>query len=249
MSATATTEGLGTPARTLGDVVGSALINERAPGWVRDLILVLGGTVLLVLGAWVSFTIPALQLGQLYMPLNEYVPLTLQTFGVLFTGAVLGSLRGAAATGLYLLIGVMGYPVFAMGSDGIYRSGLDTIVSIDGGSVVLGTTGGYLLGFLVAAAVVGALAERGWDRRLGSSVGAMVIGSLIIYACGVTWLAVAADLGVTDALAFGLWPFLPGDILKLLVAAGLLPLGWRLASGRASSARAPSRPGGSPGSA
>jgi biotin transport system substrate-specific component len=241
MTVTPLAEGLATPARTLGDVIGAALVRGRAPAWVRDAVLVLGGTALLVLGAWVSFTVPAIQLGQLYVPVNEHVPLTLQTFGVLFTGAVLGAGRAVVATSLYLLIGIVGFPVFAAGSDGVHRSGLDTIIGLDGGTVVLGATGGYLVGFLVAAAVVGALAERGWDRRVGSSIAAMVIGSLIVYACGVTWLALAASLSVADALVFGLWPFLPGDIVKLLVAAGLLPLGWRLASGRASA-----RPGGSP---
>ena len=244
MSAIGVADGLTTPARTLGDVLGAAIVSERAPAWTRDAVLVLGGTLLLIVGAWVSFTVPAVQLGQLYVPVNEYVPLTLQTFGVLFTGAVLGSRRAAAATGLYLLIGIVGVPVFAADASGVHRAGLAPLISTDGGTIVLGATGGYLLGFLVAATVVGALAERGWDRRLGSSVGAMLIGSAIVYGIGVTWLAMAANLGVSDALTFGLWPFLPGDVIKLLVAAGLLPLGWRLARGRASS-----HVEGSPGSA
>jgi biotin transport system substrate-specific component len=234
MSASGLADGLPTPARTLGDVLASALVNDRAPAWARDAALVAGGVLLLTLGAWVSFTVPAIQLGQLYVPVNAYVPLTLQTFGVLFTGAVLGSRRGAAAAGLYLLIGIVGIPVFAADADGVHRSGLATIVGLDGGAIVLGATGGYLLGFLVAAAAVGALAERGWDRHLGSSIGAMLIGSAIVYVLGVGWLAVAAGLSLADALTFGLWPFLPGDVVKLLVAAGLLPLGWRLAARRAS---------------
>jgi biotin transport system substrate-specific component len=234
MDATGLADASLSPGRTLGDVLASALAGERAPAWIRDTALILGGVLLLTLGAWVSFTIPAVQLGQLYVPVNEYVPLTLQTFGVLFTGAVLGSRRGAAAAGLYLLVGIVGIPVFAADADGVHRSGLGTIVSLDGGAIVLGATGGYLLGFLVAAAVVGALAERGWDRRLGSSIGAMLVGSATIYLLGVAWLAAAADLDAADAMAFGLWPFLPGDIVKLLVAAGLLPLGWRMAARRAS---------------
>ena len=236
----------GTVAAHRSPTLGDALFPARvaAPAWARDLLLIAGGVVLLIVSAYVSFTVPAIQLGQVYVPVNEYVPLTLQTFGVLFTGAVLGARRAIAATGLYLLIGIVGLPVFAADADGVHRSGLATIIGLDGGTIVLGATGGYLVGFVVAAAVVGALAERGWDRRLGSSVGAMVIGSAIIYTLGVAWLALAANLGVADALAFGLWPFLPGDILKLLVAAGLLPLGWRLAGGRASRP-----PGGSAGSA
>jgi biotin transport system substrate-specific component len=108
--------------------------------------------------------------------------------------------------------------------------------------VVLGSTGGYLIGFLVASALVGGLAQRGWDRRLGGSLGAMLLGTLVIYAIGLVWLALALDRGLLDVLPFGLFPFLPGDGLKLLLAAGVLPLGWRLAGHRASGSR-----GGSPG--
>jgi biotin transport system substrate-specific component len=224
------------PARqmTLAEALLPQALAERAPAWVRDLSLVLMGTALLVLGAYVTVTVPAVQLGGLYVPVNEYVPLTLQTFGVLFTGALLGSRRGLSATGLYLLLGIVGLPVFAAGADGIHRAGLDTIVGVDGGRIVLGATGGYLLGFLLASAVVGGLAERGWDRRPLRSLAAMVIGTAIVYACGVAWLALAASLSLSDALLFGLWPFLPGDVLKLVAAAALLPVGWRLVARRAS---------------
>jgi biotin transport system substrate-specific component len=215
-----------------------AAIGERAPAWVRDALLVLAGTGLIVLGAYVSFTVPAVQLGQLFVPVNEYVPLTLQTFGVLFASALLGAWRGVSATGLYLLLGIVGFPVFAADPEtGIHPTGIARIATITDGQLVMGSTGGYLLGFLVASVVVGGLAERGWDRRLGRSLAAMVIGTAIIYVCGVTWLAIAVDLSVSDALTFGLWPFVPADVVKLLAAAGLLPLGWRLASGRASEHR------------
>lgn len=221
----------------MADLLIPAALAERAPAWARDTALVLAGTALLILGAYVSFTVPAIQLGQLFVPVNEYVPLTLQTFGVIFTGALLGARRGLSATGLYLLIGIVGIPVFAAGADGVHRSGLGTIVGVADGRLMLGATGGYLLGFLVASAAVGGLAERGWDRRIGRSIVAMCIGTAIVYLCGVIWLALAADLTAADALTFGLWPFLPGDVLKLLVAAGLLPLGWRLLSRRASDHR------------
>jgi len=226
------------PARrpTLADALVPAALTERAPAWARDAALVLAGTALLILGAYVTFTVPAIQLGGLYVPVNEYVPLTLQTFGVLFTGALLGSRRGLSATGLYLLLGLVGMPVFAAGADGVHRSGLETIAALDGGRIVLGATGGYLVGFLVASAVVGRLAERGWDRRPGRSLAAMAIGMATIYVSGVAWLAIAASLSLSDALAFGLWPFLPGDLVKLLAGAALLPLGWRLLSSRASDA-------------
>ncbi len=219
---------------TLGDFLLPATFAARAPVWIRDVVLVAAGTALLILGGYISFTVPAIQLGQIFVPINEYVPLTLQTFGVLFIGALLGVRRGISATGLYLLIGIVGFPVFSADAQGVHRSGLETFAAFDGGRLVMGTTGGYLLGFLVASGIVGGLAERGWDRRIGGSLGAMIIGSLVIYAFGVTWLAVAASLDVSQALSFGLWPFLPGDVLKLLVAAGALPLGWRLVNRRAS---------------
>ncbi|CAN5721024.1 hypothetical protein BH23CHL8_BH23CHL8_26100 [soil metagenome] len=250
--------GASAPARglTLADHLIPDRLRERATALQRDVLMVLAGTGLLIAGAYASFTVPALQLGTLYVPVNPYVPLTLQTFAVLFTGALLGSGRGVSATGLYLLIGIVGFPVFSADAAGVHRSGLGTFASLDEGRLVLGSTGGYLVGFLVASFTVGRLAEKGWDRRLRGSLAAMVIGSLVIYAVGLAWLAVAhpwpasLDDGFGGALpatlTFGLYPFLPGDFAKLLVAAGLLPLGWRLISRRASE---PERSGGPPGRA
>ena len=226
---------------TLGDFLLPATLSERAPAWARDVALVAAGTILLILGAYASFTVPSVQLGQVFVPINEYVPLTLQTFSVLFTGALLGARRGVSSTGLYLFIGIVGFPVFSADANGVHRSGMETIAAFEGGRFILGSTGGYLVRFLAPSALVGGLAQRGWDRRIGGSIAAMLIGSIIIYTFGVTWLALAADLAMRDALTFGLWPFLPGDVLKLLIAAGLLPLGWRLVNRRASD-----RSGGAP---
>jgi biotin transport system substrate-specific component len=214
---------------TLGDHLIPASVAARVPDRVRDIALVAVGVILLILGAWIAVDLPAVSLGRLYVPENPYVPITLQTFGVLFTSAALGARRGVSATGIYLLIGAVGLPVFSFG-----RSGPEMFMSVEAGRVVLGTTGGYLVGFLVASALVGALAERGWDRRLGRSLGAMVLGTIVIWAFGLVWLALALDRAVVDVLPFGLYPFLPGDVLKLLLAAGALPLGWRLAGRRAS---------------
>lgn len=141
------------------------------------------------------------------------VPITGQTFGVLLLGAAYGVGLGAATMGAYLLAGGLGLAVFTD-----WGAGWATFA---------GPTGGYLIGFLVAAALVGWLAQRGWDRRPASAALAMLIGNLVIYAFGLAWLAtLAPDLGTT--LQWGLWPFLPGDAIKVLAAAAVLPAAWRL---------------------
>ena len=165
----------------------------------------------------------------------RFVPITGQTLGVLLVAATLGWPRGVAAVALYLAEGAAGLPVFAEG-----RSGFAYLLLRD----PLHVTGGYLWGFLLAAAVVGALAERGWDRRLGSALGAMFLGNAAIYLVGLPWLAVSLGIPVVDAAAspcdlatasgcdaleLGLYPFVIGDTIKLLLAAVSLPAAWRLA--------------------
>lgn len=155
-------------------------------------------------------------LAQLYirLPFNP-VPITGQTLAVLLVGAGLGSVRGGASLLLYLGWIAIGLPFAAEG---------------DGGSALLGAasaTGGYLWGFVIAAAVVGWLAERGWDRRLSSAIGAMLLGEIIIFGFGVPWLASALHISGEDALGLGLYPFVLGDLLKLLIAAAALPAAWR----------------------
>ncbi|HUS92950.1 MAG TPA: biotin transporter BioY [Phycisphaerae bacterium] len=140
------------------------------------------------------------------------VPITGQTLAVLLIGALLGPLRGAAAVGLYLLEGSAGLPVFAGGGAGAGH--------------LLGPSGGYLAGFLPAAALTGFLAARGWDRRFGTTVAAMLLGTLTIYVPGVLWLA--GFVGLPAAARGGMVVFLPGDAIKVLLAAFLLPAGWKL---------------------
>lgn len=217
---------------TLGDFLVPIRFDEWASARQRDILLVIAGALLILAGAYISIPIPAIAIGELYIPDNPYVPLTLQTFGVLFTGALLGARRGLAASFLYLALGAVGLPVFAAGSDGVHAAGMDTIASMQDGRLVLGVTGGYLVAFILAGAFVGRLAELGWDRKLVGSTLAMLFGTVVIYVIGVPWLAVAANLTVDQALHYGLFPFLPGDILKLVVAAGILPIGWRLVSRR-----------------
>jgi biotin transport system substrate-specific component len=204
---------------TLGDFLVPIRFGERITSRYRDLLMMTVGALLIFLGARVSF----------YLPGYPDVPVTLQTFSVLFGGALLGFKRGIGSVALYLLIGAIGLPVFAYSAQTqSYASGLDTIVSFSGGSLVLGATGGYLVGFLFASAVVGRLAELGWDRKIGGAIGAMLIGNGVIYLIGVPWLAAALHQSLNWAVQNGLIPFIPGDLVKLLIAAGLLPVGWWL---------------------
>jgi biotin transport system substrate-specific component len=217
---------------TLGDFLVPIRLGERAAIWQRNLVMVLVGTALMIVGAYVSFDVPALAIGDIYVPANPYVPVSLQTLSALLVGATLGARRGFASTGLYLLLGCVGLPVFALNAEGTHASSVAQIATVENGQLVLGTTGGYLIGFVIAATLVGRLAELGWDRKLRGSITAMVIGNVVIFTIGVTWLAIAASLSVSDALLYGLWPFLPGEVVKLIVAAGLLPIGWRLVARR-----------------
>ncbi len=155
------------------------------------------------------------------------VPITGQTFGVLVVGMVLGWRLGAASLLLYMAEGTMGLPVFAKFAAGP--------------GVIAGPTGGYIVGFVLAAAIVGYLAQRGWDRNVGLTALAMLIGNIAIYLPGLPWLALwyagpgvqyieaaGAATALGAALAKGLMPFLIGDALKLALAAMLFPVAWRL---------------------
>jgi biotin transport system substrate-specific component len=172
-----------------------------------DAVLVILGSLLMALVAQLSIKLP-------FTP----VPVTGQTLGVLLIGGALGSVRGALSMLLYLVWGAVGLPFFAEGRSGIELLALSS------------ATGGYLWGFVVAGYVVGLLAERKWDRGIGSSLGAMLVGEVIIFVFGVTWLSQALELSLQDALEAGLYPFVVGDVLKLAIAAGVLPAAWRAVS-------------------
>jgi len=150
------------------------------------------------------------------------VPITGQTLGVLLVGGALGAWRGGAALLLYLAEGAAGAPFFAQHHHGV------SVLAASSAS------GGYLWGFAVAALVVGYLANRGWDRSLGSSIGAMLIGEVIIYSFGVPWLAAALHVGSNKAYEYGLYPFIIGDAIKLGLAAAILPTAWRFVKNRES---------------
>ncbi|WP_197677170.1 biotin transporter BioY [Friedmanniella luteola] len=175
------------------------------PGGVaRSIALVVGGA------AFVGLT------AQVFVPLPfSPVPLSLQTFSVLLVGAVLGSRRGVASMALYLLAGVAGVPWFAQHQSGWAFASF-----------------GYVVGFVIAAYLVGRLAERGADRTVPSSVGLMVLGNLAIYAVGVPGLVLITGMSLEKALLVGVVPFLVGDALKIALAAGLLPAAWKLVGQR-----------------
>lgn len=179
----------------------------RSSTLVRDVILVLAGTGLVSVLAQVA--IP-------WFP----VPFTGQTLAVLLVGGLLGALRGALSLAVYFAIGALGAPIFSEQSGGW--------------DVIMGATGGYIIGFIVAAAVVGWLCERGADRRVVPMMGVLLLGNVIIYAVGVPWLAnwtpPGADVafGWSQAYEFGVQPFILGDLLKLAIVAAILPAGWAL---------------------
>ena len=171
-------------------------------GLWRDVAFVTGGALLVALCSRIE------------VPLRP-VPITAQTFGVLLVGALIGSGRGVLSMFTYLTLGASSIPVFAMGAGSSAISG--------------GPTAGYLAGFVVAAGVVGRLCERGWDRRTSTTLLAMTLGMLPIYALGVLWLA--RFVGWTHVVSVGILPFLVGDALKIALAALALPQAWALVGG------------------
>jgi biotin transport system substrate-specific component len=186
---------------TIGDFLVPIRISERIGSRVRHVALIVAGAILIALGAQVSFVIP-----------GNPVPITGQTFSVLVAGGALGFRRGIASAGLYLLLGIVGLPLFALA-----RGGVD---------VVLGPNGGYLIGFVLASAIVGRLAELGWDRKVAGSVGAMLLANLAIYVVGVPWLAVATGNSLAWGIENGFVPFVLGDVVKLAFAAAVFPAAW-----------------------
>jgi biotin transport system substrate-specific component len=149
------------------------------------------------------------------------VPITGQSFAVLLTGALLGSRLGAAAVIAYLIEGAVGLPFFAPGgAPGILR--------------FLGPTGGYLVAFPAAAFITGAFAEHGWDKRYPTAVAAMAIGSVIIFLGGWAWFSILTNTPPVAAFKIAVWPYLPGDVIKIALAAAVLPTGWAMLKRKAS---------------
>lgn len=174
--------------------------------WTRNNTLV--SAALVVLG---SLLIAGMAQVRILLPFTP-VPITGQTFAVLLVGAVLGSRLGPAAVAAYIAEGAMGLPFFAGGGAGA--------------AWLAGPTGGYLVGFMAAAFVVGWLAERGMDRRAWSAVLAFAAGTLVIYAAGALWLSVY--VGFDKAIITGVAPFVACDVIKAVLAGLALPAGWKL---------------------
>jgi len=172
--------------------------------WVLDIVLVVAGAALTAL------------LAQVIIPMYP-VPITGQTLAVLLVGATLGWARGAASLGLYLGLGLVGLPVFAPQDDGSHLTGLAALAA---------PSFGYIIGFVFAAAAVGWLSERTWDRHVLKALATFVGGSVIVFAFGLPWLAAVTGGTFVQVLEWGLLPFIPGGIIKAAIAAALLPLAW-----------------------
>jgi biotin transport system substrate-specific component len=186
---------------TLADFLVPIRLGERLGVRARNIALILAGALLIYLTARIAIPVP-----------GSPVPVTGQTFGVLLASGALGFRRGVSSVALYVLIGLIGLPFFAEGKGGL--------------SVILGASGGYLIGFVIAGGVVGRLADLGWDRRILGALVAMLIGNVIIYVVGVPWLMVVLHADLPTGIAKGLTPFLIGDAIKLALAAGAFPIAW-----------------------
>ena len=175
--------------------------SQKTSAFIYNIALVIGGSLLIALSAHLKVLLP-------FSP----VPVTAQTFAVLMIGALLGAKLGSLAVIAYLIEGIIGLPFFSSGV---------------GYTVLLGITGGYLIGFIPAAYLTGFLAQRGWDKRVDTTILAMILGNLVIYTFGLLWLC--RLMGISKSvLSAGLLPFIIGDLLKILLAAVLLPTGWKL---------------------
>jgi len=174
---------------------------------LSNLGLVLGGTAFLAAMAQISIPVP-----------GSPVPVTGQTLAVLLLGTAYGATLGFSTFAFYLLMGIAGAPIFAGGSHGI--------------SKVAGATGGYLVGMLLASFVLGALAGRKWDQRIKTVIPTMLIGSVIIFSFGVTWLHIYTGQSWAWSFDKGLTPFILGEFLKIAIASTALPTIWRFAAKR-----------------
>jgi biotin transport system substrate-specific component len=187
---------------SLSMAIGRPTLADRlfARGVVMDVVLVAAGAAVTAIAA------------QVQVPLWP-VPITGQTLAVLLVGSALGALRGALSMVLYAVLGIAGLPVFSEASSGI--------------AVVLGPSGGYIIGFVFAAAFTGWIAQRSWDRRILRAILSFLGGIVVTFAFGLPWLAIALGLNWDQTLQGGLYPFIPGGIIKMFIAAGVVAVAWK----------------------
>jgi len=184
-------------AQTLIDFVLPKIVSKSL-ALIRDILLVLSFAILTGICAKLKIEIGP-------------VPITMQTFAVLFSGALLGAKRGAISQLTYLLMGLAGIPWFSRGG------GINYIFS---------PTFGYIIGFVFASFLVGFLCEKGFDRKIETAILAMLLGNILIYFSGLLWLA--KFVGINKVLTVGFYPFILGDLLKIFLVGLLLPISWKL---------------------
>ncbi|MBN9150387.1 MAG: biotin transporter BioY [Micrococcales bacterium] len=187
---------------TLSLAIGRPTLADRifARGIIMDVVLVAAGAALTAIAA------------QVVVPLWP-VPITGQTLAVLLVGSSLGALRGTLSMLLYAVLGIAGLPVFSEASSGM--------------SIILGPTGGYIIGFVFAAAFTGWIAQRSWDRKILRSILGFLGGTVVTFAIGLPWLSFTLGLNLEQTLNAGLYPFIIGGIVKMVIAASVMTLGWR----------------------
>lgn len=211
--------------RVLADAILPDLGSQtKVGGYIRDAVLVVGFAILLAICAQIAIKLP-----------GTMVPITGQTFGVLLAGGALGSRRGPISMLLYMLVGMIGVGVFAPNTAEVIGEveknsfGFHLIFPWAGSSNFVWSipTGGYIVGFIFASYLIGKLAEKGWDRK-AKIILSMLMGNVIVYVFGLPWLMYDQSLTLGDTLLYGLWPFIPGDALKLVLASLALPGAWAL---------------------
>lgn len=187
---------------SLSLAIGRPTLADRlfSRGVVMDLVLLTAGAAFTAIAA------------QVQIPLWP-VPITGQTLAVLLVGSSLGALRGALSMTLYSVLGLVGLPVFSNATSGV--------------EVAIGPTGGYLIGFVFAAAFTGWMAQRSWDRRVLRAILAFLGGTVVIYLIALPWLAASLGLGLQDTLELGMYRFVVGDTVKMLIATGVIAIAWK----------------------
>ena len=206
--------------RVLADAILPDFASDsKISSYAKDIVLIMSFVLIMTLSAQIVIKLP-----------GTVVPITGQTFGALLAGGALGSKRGPISMVVYMLIGMFGAPVFAVsGSVLAENQSIHFITPWAGSSGLIWSmaSGGYIFGFIFASYLIGKLSEKGWDRQ-SKVILCMVLGNVVIYAFGLPWLMINLSASLSDTLLWGLWPFIPGDALKLVLASLALPGAWAI---------------------